>query len=77
MEYSLSNISNNLTPLQNTISPLVNKLQVHLDVFTENKKSKQTLAEIGFITYNLCLNAKTAEKHTECDESYTVITVPN
>ena len=42
-----------------------------------HKKKEQKLAEIGFITYILCLNAQTAEKHTECDESYTVITVPN
>ena len=43
----------------------------------KTKKSEQTLAEIGFITYNLYLNAQTAKKHTECDASYTVIRVPN
>ena len=42
-----------------------------------NKKKEQILAEIGFITFNLCLNAQTAEKYTECDASYTAITVPN
>ena len=41
------------------------------------KKHKRKLDEIGFVTYNLCLNARTAQKHTECDASYTVITVPN
>ena len=46
-------------------------------MYSLKKINEQTLAEIGFITYNLCLNAQTAEKHTECDASYTVITVPN
>ena len=85
MEYSISNINNHFTPLQKTISLLVNKLQVHLDIFSEHthththtqKKNEQKLADIGFITYDLCLNAQTAEKHTECDASYTVIKVPN
>ena len=27
-------------------------------------------------TSNLCLNAQTAVKHTECDASYTIISVP-
>ena len=40
------------------------------------KKHKRKLDEIGFVTYNLCLNARTAQKHTECDASYTVITIP-
>ena len=43
----------------------------------KQKKKEQISDEIGFITYNLCLNAQTPEKHTECDTSYTVITVPN
>ena len=32
--------------------------------------------EQGFLNYNLCLNAQTSKKHTECDASYTLITVP-
>ena len=42
IEYSISNISHHFTPLQNIISPLVNKLQVHLDVFTEHTQKKGT-----------------------------------
>ena len=64
-------------PFCNSISPWVNKLHVHMDVFPERETDDKQLANSGFITYNLCLNAQTAEKHTECDASYTIIAVPN
>ena len=40
------------------------------------KKKDRKIADYGFVNYNLCLNAQTKEKHTECDASYTIISVP-
>ena len=77
MENSISNMNNHFNPLKKTISPLVDKLHVHLDVFPELAKDDQKLADSGFIVFNLCLNAQTLEYHTECDASYTMISVPN
>ena len=64
-------------PLRKSISPWVNKLHVHMDLYPGKSLEDTQLANSGFITYNLCLNAQTAEKHTECDASYTIIAVPN
>ena len=60
-----------------TISPLIDKLQVHLDIFPDKEKKEHVLVEQGFVNYNLCLNAQREHKHTECDASYTVISVPS
>ena len=43
------------SPIKKIISPLVDKLQVHLDVFPEKDKDHCKLADSGFISYNLCL----------------------
>ena len=66
-----------LPPLRYSISPWINKLHVHVDVFPERETKDRKFADSGFITYNLCLNAQTEVKHTECDASYTIIAVPN
>merc|ERR1711915_236127 len=77
MESRISIFNKIFPPLRRSISPWINKLYVHLDVFPEKESKDKKLADSGFITYNLCLNAQTAEKHTECDASYTIIAVPN
>ena len=77
MENSNSSMNNRLNPLKKIIFPLVDKLQVHLDIFPELAKDEKKLADSGFIVFNLCLNAQTFEKHTKCDAPYTVISVPN
>ena len=76
MERSIDNIHLSLTPLKKTISPLIDKLQVHLDIFPE-RKNECKLVDQGFVNYNVCLNAQTEQRHTECDASYTIISVPN
>ncbi len=43
------------SPIKKIISPLVDKLQVHLDVFPEKDKDHCKLADSGFISYNLSL----------------------
>ena len=40
------------------------------------KKGECKIADQDFLNYNLCLNAQTSKKHTECDASYTIISVP-
>ena len=76
MERSIDNIHTHLTPLKKTISPLIDKLQVHLDIFPE-RKNECKLVDQGFVNYNICLNAQTEQRHTECDASYTIISVPS
>lgn len=77
MESRVYLFNNIFPPLRRSISPWVNKLHVHLDVFPEKTTEDKQLADSGFLTYNLCLNAQTEVKHTECDASYTIIAVPN
>ena len=76
-EQTIKRLNTVFCPLENSISPLVDKLHVHLDVFPEKEMREKILANYGFISYNLCLNAETEQKHTECDASYTVISVPS
>ena len=76
MERSINGINKQFGPLRKTISPFVDNLHVHVDVFPEMKSKNRKIANLGFINYNLCLNAQTAEKHTESDASYTIISVP-
>lgn len=76
-EETINRLNTVFCPLKNSISPLVNKLHVHLDVFPEKEMRERLLANYGFVSYNLCLNAETEQKHTECDASYTVISVPS
>ena len=75
-EGSVDGLVKQFAPLRKTISPLVDKLQVHLDIFPEKEKDECKIVEQGFLNYKLCLNAQTSKKHTECDVSYTLITVP-
>ena len=76
METSIEKMNIHFAPLRKTISPMISKLQVHVDAFVEKEKEDRKIAEYGFVNYNLCLNAQTTEKHTECDASYTIISVP-
>ena len=69
-------MNTHFAPLRKSISPLVSKLQVHIDAFVDKDKKDHKIAEYGFLNFNLCLNAQTAEKHTECDASYNIISVP-
>ena len=76
MDGSINGINRQFGPLRKTISPFVDKLHVHLDVFPETESKNRKIADLGFINFNLCFNAQTAEKHTESDASYTIISVP-
>ena len=76
METSIEKMNIHFTPLRKSVSPMTSKLQVHVDAFVKKEKEHRKVAEYGFVNYNLCLNAQTTEKHTECDASYTIISVP-
>ena len=77
VESNLQGMNTLFSPVKKSISPLVDKLQAHLDIFPEEENKERKIAEHGFLNFNLCLNAQTMDVHTECDASYTVIAVPN
>ena len=77
MESTLNKMNKGFSPLKKTVSPLIDKLHVHVDTFPEEEEQNRKIADLGFINFNLCLNAQTKKVHTECDASYTVISVPN
>ena len=56
MERSINGINRQFGPLRKTISPFVDKLHVHLDVFLETESKNRKIANLGFINYNLCFN---------------------
>ena len=58
MEKTIDNMHTPFTPHKKAISPLIDKLQVHLDIFPD-KKNECKLVDQGFVNYNLCLNAQT------------------
>ena len=77
MESQVDILNRRFPPLKKSISPWVDKLQVHLDIYPEKDLGDKKVVDSGFITFNFCLNAQTDEKHTECDSSYSIIAVPN
>ena len=77
VESKLEGLNVLFSPLRKSISPLVDKLHAHLDIFPEKENKERKIAEYGFLNFNLCLNAQTMDVHTECDASYTIISVPN
>ena len=61
---------------QSNLSPNISKLQIHFNLFDEHQTDQMFLQKNGILNAHLCLNAQTKMKHTECDSSYTTITVP-
>ena len=55
---------------------LANVLQIHFDLFDANNIDEKHLQKKGILNAHLCINAQTKMKHTECDASYTTISVP-
>ena len=48
-----------------------------MDIFPDKQKNECKLVDQGFVNYNLCLDAQTEQRHTECDALYTIISVPS
>ena len=65
IEAAIDQINYNCTPLIKTISPLVNNVEMHLNVFEERNQQDIDLPTKGLVNYNLCLNAETEQAHTE------------
>ena len=76
VESSIDSICCRLSCFKKSISPKVAMVPYNLDLFPEKQQYERRLANNGFINMHVCLNAQTSIQHTECDSSYTVITVP-
>ena len=74
---SVSHIFGSLDILQDSISPHVAKLQPHFDFNDKTKEDEYQLQNKGILNVHICHNAQTEMKHTECDCSYTIISVPD
>jgi len=64
--------------IKNILSPSISLLQSHFDTFGTNIKS-QNLSHFvnnGLINMHYCINTETMQYHTEQDQSYTIIAVP-
>ena len=77
MESSINFVNRRFSQMKKSLSPSVANVQIHMDVFQERNSDDIKLPAAGYINYHLCLNAQTKEPHTECDSSYTIISVPN
>ena len=63
--------------IQKILSPTISILQTYFDLTDETKsKDMKKFLELGLANLHFCMNAQTQNKHTEQDQSYTVITVP-
>ena len=59
------------------ISPDISKLMINFDLNNDDYfKEAAKMYKIGMLNGHFCLNARTRDSHTECDSSYTVISVP-
>ncbi len=58
MERTIDAFNVLFSPIKKSLSPLVDKLQVHLDVFPEKDEDHCKLADSGFILYNYVLMLK-------------------
>ena len=73
---SIEEIFSTFGVLRQNISPNISKLQIHFDLFAKESTDEYSLQKYGILNAHLCLNAQTRVKHTECDSSYTIISVP-
>ena len=73
---SVSHIFSTFNKLQDTISPHIVKLQHHFDLHDKDKGTEYELQKRGILNVHICHNAQTKMKHTECDASYTIISIP-
>ena len=77
MVQGVRGISKKLSSMPSITSPEVGTLQICLHLYHKSDDIKHQLPEYGFLNCHICFNAETEIEHTECDSSYTIITVPN
>ena len=73
---SIKYLNSSVGILKKNRSPNIAHVQQHFDLFDDHKKFESSLQKSGYLNIHLCLNAEMDRKHTECDSSYTVISVP-
>lgn len=74
---TVSHIFSSIHNLQHAISPHVAILQNHFDLVDKTQEDQFNLQKKGILNVHICHNAQTEMKHTECDASYTIISVPD
>lgn len=76
--YSIEQMRRYFPNVKKILSPTISILQSHFDMFDsqEKKKRMEKFIELGLSNLHYCVNAETEKFHTEQDQSYTVITVP-
>ena len=63
--------------LKDMISPDISKVSKNFNLTNdESNKETEKMYDMGMLNGHFCINARTKETHTECDSSYTVISVP-
>ena len=51
MAISIESMNTHFVPLRKSLSPLVSKLQVHIDTFPEKDKEDHKISEYGFLNF--------------------------
>jgi len=74
---SLSVVGNVCSITKKVASPNIGNIQFHVGISSNGIKVQDDLFKNGYVNSHLCLNAETREFHTECDSSYTIISVPS
>jgi len=64
--------------IKNILSPSISVLQSHFNTFGTNMKSQDLsyFVNNGLINMHYCINTETMQYHTEQDQLYTIIAVP-
>ena len=76
--YSIAKMCWCFPNLKKILSPTISILQSHFEMFDSQEKIKRTekFVKLGLSHLHYCGNAETRKFHTEQDQSYTIITVP-
>ena len=72
----IEDIARKLSSIPTITSPEIGTLYNVMHLYNENEVENHCLPDFGFLNCHVCFNAETAIEHTECDSSYTMITVP-
>ena len=70
-------LSKYLSNLRTMISPNISKITNEFDIVEEEELHEaKRMFSMGMLNGHFCVNARTCQAHTECDASYTIITIP-
>ena len=75
---SILYLSRNLPNLKTMLSPDLTKVSFEFELLNKfDSDETQKMFDIGMLNGHVCVNARTGQAHTECDSSYTTISVPS